>query len=68
MDALPQVNAFIQETLRWRPISAAGILHKSTQDIAYVSPQCQTALTVVLTLVQGGYVIPKGTVVVANHW
>ncbi|KAI0319946.1 cytochrome P450 [Amylostereum chailletii] len=50
-DALPLLRAFVLETLRWRPISAAGIQHRATQDIVY-----------------GEYVIPKGAVVVANHW
>lgn len=29
------LSAFVQETFRWRPVSAGGFLHKSTDDIVY---------------------------------
>ncbi|KAI0319668.1 cytochrome P450 [Amylostereum chailletii] len=48
---LPHVEAFVREALRWRPITAGGIPHATTKDIAYRN-----------------YVIPSGTVLLANHW
>lgn len=51
MEELTEVTAFIQESYRWRPVSAGGFPHRATRDITY-----------------GGYVIPAGATVIANHW
>jgi len=34
-DMLPQLNAFMLETFRWRPVTAGGFAHKATKDIIY---------------------------------
>ncbi|KAI3476463.1 hypothetical protein L1887_61961 [Cichorium endivia] len=47
----PYLHAVVQETLRWRPISAGGFQHKLTQDVEY-----------------RGFLLPKGSSVVAPHW
>ena len=51
VEQAPYLHATVQETLRWRPISAGGFAHKLTQDVEY-----------------RGYVLPKGSSVVAPHW
>lgn len=51
MEELTEVTAFVQESYRWRPVSAGGFPHRATRDITY-----------------GGYVIPAGATVIANHW
>ncbi|KAI9764930.1 MAG: hypothetical protein M1840_007955 [Geoglossum simile] len=48
---MPFLAAFIQEVMRWRPITPGGMPHASIQDDEYM-----------------GYYIPKGAIVVANHW
>lgn len=35
-DELPQTMAWVLETFRWRPVTAGGLLHKSTKDIIWV--------------------------------
>ncbi|EIW85506.1 cytochrome P450, partial [Coniophora puteana RWD-64-598 SS2] len=35
MGTLPQLDAFVQETLRWRPIVPLGFNHKSTADFVW---------------------------------
>ncbi|EIW86087.1 cytochrome P450 [Coniophora puteana RWD-64-598 SS2] len=35
MHTLPQLDAFIQEALRWRPVITLGIQHKSTADMVW---------------------------------
>ncbi|KAF7969821.1 hypothetical protein HWV62_25950 [Athelia sp. TMB] len=34
-DSLPQMRAFVLETLRWRPVSVAGVAHRATKDITW---------------------------------
>ena len=51
VEQAPYLHATVQETLRWRPISAGGFAHKLTQDVEY-----------------RGYVLPKGSSIVAPHW
>jgi len=34
-DALPQIQAFMLECLRWRPVTTLGFAHRSTADIPY---------------------------------
>jgi cytochrome P450 len=34
-DLLPQTQAFVLETFRWRPVSAGGFAHKATKDIIW---------------------------------
>ena len=47
MDVLTEVNAFMLETFRWRPVAVAGIAHRATEDIQYgpyVIPKGATVL------------------------
>ncbi|KAF8549254.1 cytochrome P450 [Imleria badia] len=34
-ESLPQVHAYILETLRWRPVTPIGFAHRATQDIVW---------------------------------
>ncbi|KAF9456168.1 cytochrome P450 [Collybia nuda] len=34
-DMLPQTNAFVLESFRWRPVSAGGFAHKATKDLIW---------------------------------
>ncbi|KAF8553151.1 cytochrome P450, partial [Imleria badia] len=34
-ESLPQVHAYILETLRWRPVAPIGFAHRATQDIVW---------------------------------
>ncbi|RDB27330.1 O-methylsterigmatocystin oxidoreductase [Hypsizygus marmoreus] len=46
-DSLPQLNAFVLETFRWRPVTAGGFAHKATKDIIwkdYVIPKGTTVI------------------------
>ncbi|KAF8148666.1 cytochrome P450 [Crassisporium funariophilum] len=46
-DMLPQTMAFVQETFRWRPVSAGGFAHKATRDIIwqnYLIPKGATVM------------------------
>jgi len=33
LDSLPQIHAYVLETLRWRPVTPIGFAHRATQDI-----------------------------------
>lgn len=35
MEELTEVQAFIQESYRWRPVSVGGFPHRASQDILY---------------------------------
>ncbi|KAG2355861.1 hypothetical protein BDR07DRAFT_1301895 [Suillus spraguei] len=50
--SLPRLEAFISEALRWRPLAAEGLPHRTTEDIC----------------LQENYCIPAGTTVTGNHW
>ncbi|TFK33151.1 cytochrome P450 [Crucibulum laeve] len=46
-DMLPQTMAFVQETFRWRPVTAGGFAHKATKDIIwqnYLIPKGATVI------------------------
>ncbi|KIJ99162.1 hypothetical protein K443DRAFT_680159 [Laccaria amethystina LaAM-08-1] len=46
-DMLPQTNAFVLESFRWRPVSAGGFAHKATKDIiwnGYLIPKGATVM------------------------
>ncbi|RAL16894.1 cytochrome P450, partial [Aspergillus homomorphus CBS 101889] len=49
--ALPYTRAFINEVLRWRPITIGSLAHCSSEHDTFM-----------------GYDIPKGSVVILNHW
>ncbi|KAH7904937.1 cytochrome P450 [Hygrophoropsis aurantiaca] len=34
-DSLPQLQAFVQEALRWRPITPIGFAHRATRDVIW---------------------------------
>ncbi|KAG1852612.1 cytochrome P450 [Suillus tomentosus] len=58
--SLPCLQAFISESLRWRPPLPTGALaHRTTQDIIWASDLGQ--------LIEN-YCIPAGTTIFANHW
>ncbi|RAH49192.1 cytochrome P450 [Aspergillus brunneoviolaceus CBS 621.78] len=48
---LPYTKAFINEVLRWRPITVGSLAHCSSEHDTFM-----------------GYDIPKGSVVILNHW
>ncbi|KAG1764164.1 cytochrome P450 [Suillus placidus] len=55
-EMLPQVTAFMLESLRWRPVSLGGtyhlsFAHRATKDIIWKN-----------------YLIPAGATVIGNHW
>ncbi|KAF8549342.1 cytochrome P450 [Imleria badia] len=58
-ESLPQVHAYVLETLRWRPVTptgaltvlATGVPHRATQDIVW-----------------RGQLIPAGATVIGCHW
>ncbi|KAH7925665.1 cytochrome P450 [Leucogyrophana mollusca] len=52
---LPQLQAFISEALRWRPVNPLGFPHRATKDVIWVSC-CKN------------YCIPAGATVFGNHW
>ncbi|KAG6814894.1 hypothetical protein H0H93_013390, partial [Arthromyces matolae] len=44
---MPQLQAFVLETFRWRPVTAGGFPHKATRDIIwkeYVIPKGATVI------------------------
>ncbi|KAF8221472.1 cytochrome P450 [Tricholoma matsutake] len=46
-DMLPQTQAFVLETFRWRPVTAGGFAHKSTKDLIwkdYLIPKGSTLI------------------------
>jgi len=46
-DTLPQLQAFVLETFRWRPVSAGGFAHKATKDLVwqnYLIPKGATVI------------------------
>lgn len=68
---LPQTQAFILETYRWRPVSVGGVAHRATKDIIWVSlHQCLGSMVprLIVHPTQRDYRIPAGATVVGNHW
>ncbi|KAG1740361.1 cytochrome P450 [Suillus lakei] len=51
-NSLPQIEAFMLECLRWRPVATLGFAHRASTDIIY----------------QNGMCIPEGSIVFGNHW
>ena len=37
-DELPQTMAWVLETFRWRPVTAGGLIHKSTNPVNALTP------------------------------
>jgi len=66
-DALPFVRAFVLETFRWRPGTAAGLQHRATQDILWVRYSDLQAHAA-SKISQQQYRIPAGTIIIPNHW
>ena len=66
---LPQTQAFILETYRWRPVVAGGVAHRATKDIIWVGlHQHPGPVVIFYHLTQRNYCIPAGANVVGNHW
>ncbi|KAH7884146.1 cytochrome P450 [Phlebopus sp. FC_14] len=55
-NALPQIQAFMLECLRWRPVTTLGFAHRALTDIPYVSFDMRD------------FCIPEGAIVFGNHW
>lgn len=51
---LPQTQAFILETYRWRPVSVGGVAHRATKDIIWVSlhQYLGSVVSIVLSFIQ----------------
>ncbi|KAL1738116.1 cytochrome P450, partial [Schizophyllum fasciatum] len=45
-DALPQTMAFVLESFRWRPVTAAGGAHKATKDLIWEGYRIPAGATV----------------------
>ena len=69
-DRLPYVNALVKEILRWNPVVPLGSLHAATHRRPLISPDFILGVPHRLTEddVYGDYVLPKGTLVMANIW
>jgi hypothetical protein len=42
-NSLPQIEAFMLECLRWRPVTTLGFAHRALTDIVYVRLHCVLA-------------------------
>lgn len=69
---LVYIGAIVREMMRWRTIIAGGLAHCSTEDDTYNGARVRCLMRVHSREADGarppGYFIPKGTVVLANHW
>ncbi|KAG1754081.1 cytochrome P450 [Suillus paluster] len=54
-NSLPQIEAFMLECLRWRPMTTLGFTHRALTDIPYIRFSKNTC-------------IPEGAIVFGNHW
>ncbi|KAG0697790.1 cytochrome P450 [Suillus ampliporus] len=62
-EMLPQVTAFMLESLRWRPVSVGG-----TFDAAIINLVLGFAHRATKDIIWKNYLIPAGATVVGNHW
>jgi len=65
---LPQVTAFMLESLRWRPVSIGGAFARSDTVVEHLTHALGFAHCATSDLVWNNYVIPKGATVIGNHW
>lgn len=66
---LPQVTAFVLESLRWRPVIIGGpFIHSDARVCAHLTHVLGFAHRATADIKWKNYVIPKGATVIGNHW
>lgn len=68
---LPQLNAFVLETFRWRPVTAGGFAHKATKDLIwhnYVIPKGATVIGNVWSVGRDPEIFPNPELFDPKRW